>query len=330
MKISSADLKSFLNGAVSLAEEEGGVIPARFTDHQMSVYAQSGTFALRAGASAGACLGLRTDAEALSLSYRVWAGSSQDFYSFDLYADGILYRSVPGLLSQAPAGTLRFSLPEGVKTLQFYLPNLQRTRISDISLDGASFAEPLTGRRRLLCLGDSITQGYLAKTHSFCYASRISRLLNAELLNQGVGAECCHTETLEDNLPDKPDLVTVAFGTNDWSTRSRRHFEEEAARYMKHVAEIYEGSQIAVLSPLPRLDEYKNPEWSLPEARKRLEEIVSDIPGLTLIPGLKLMPCDETLLSDHVHPNNKGFGVIADNLLKLLPGSWKTERKETL
>ena len=276
---------------------------------------------IEAGASAGVCLGFRTDAEELIVPFRLGPGSSQDFYSFELYTDGVLAGSTAGLLSKTPSGALQFSLPEGSKDLLLCLPNLERTFLSGAKLKGASFAVPLPGKKRLLCLGDSITQGYLAHTHSSCYASRLARLLDAELLNQGVGAECFRAETLDSGLPFRPDLVTIAFGTNDWSTRTPDVFALEAEKYLEEAARLFAGSRIAVITPLFRTDEGRHssfPDWPLAKARKTLEEIVSRTPGLTLIPGETLLPKDASLLEDHVHPNDKGFTVLADALYAAL------------
>ncbi len=327
MKLSVSDLEPFWQGSLSRTVSEDSVIPERFTPRQLAVCALSGTFSIRAGASAGVCLAFRTDADALSFSYRLSPGSTRDFYSFDLWADGELLKTVPGLMSEKPAGKLCFSLPEGAHELRLYLPNLQRTQLDGLELAGASFVRPLPVRRRLLCLGDSITQGFLGHVHSNCYASRLSRLLGAELLNQGIGAECFHVENLDEDLPFRPDFVTIAFGTNDWSSRlsnrAPEQFVPEARRYLKKAAAIFKDSRIAVITPLHRLDEDKIPEWPLSQARKQLEEAVSKIPGLCLIRGETLMPFDAALLEDHVHPNDSGFAVMAENLYAALPESWK-------
>ena len=323
MNLSAVDLRPFWRGVISLTEEDGGVCPERVTARQLKVCAESGTFIIRAGASAGCCLAMRTDAEAFSFDYRLSPGSTRDFYSFDLWVNGSLLRSVPGLMSKKTQGTISFSLPEGERSLCLYLPNLQRTQLFNVELNGASFAQPLPADRRLLCLGDSITQGFLARIHSGCYAGALARLLGAELLNQGIGAECYHAETLDEELPFRPDLVTIAYGTNDWSTRTPDVFLREAERYLKKAARIFSGARIAVLTPLPRLDEDKHPDWPLPEARKALEEIIRGIPDLLPIRGENLMPRDASLLEDHVHPNDRGFEVMTKNLFAALPGEWK-------
>ncbi len=318
------DIRDYLEGALDLIEEDGGICPLRFTARQREVYGENKAFGIRAQASAGICLAMQTDAAALSFSFQLGPGSSQDFYSFDLWVNGELKESIPGSLREKPEGQLRFSLPEGSKQVRLYLPTLQKTVLKDIRIEAASFALPLPRRKKLLCLGDSITQGYLGHVSSGCYAARLGRKMNAEVINQGIGGYFFDHRTLDPALALTADYVMIAYGTNDWAKRDAGALREEASRYLDKAADLFSGARAAVLTPLPRLDPDPHPAWPLQAAREEIRRLAGQHAVFSVIDGRQILPGAPDVLSpDGIHPNDKGFAAMAEHLWQLLPPDWK-------
>ena len=54
-----------------------------------------------------------------------------------------------------------------------------------------------------------------------------------------------------------------------------------------------------------------------------IREVCADIPGALAIPGFNLVPRLPEFFSDrHIHPNDTGFGIFAQNLLREITSSW--------
>jgi hypothetical protein len=102
--------------------------------------------------------------------------------------------------------TIRFDLPEELRegSLELWLPHSQAGRLLDLRAARPPVAAPVPPRRRLLALGDSITQGMVAAGPAGGYAMQLARLLDADLLNQGVGGHIFDVAGFDRDLPGNP------------------------------------------------------------------------------------------------------------------------------
>ena len=328
MNITEQQLREILKGAVSLSQEDGWFRFSRFTEKQFGYYFEKtpDTLYPKTFATAGMKLDLLTDANEISFDFRVRTTCGRTFYSFDLYVDGVfcdeLY--VMNLISKS-SGTVSFSLPEGAHRITIYFPNLMRTDVKNVILDGESFAEPVPSKMKILCLGDSITQGYDAYHSSLSYVNRISEALDAEILNQAIGAEVFDEKILDEELPFDPDLITIAYGTNDWAVlESKEQFLTGAENFFKKIKNIYPDKKIVYISPIWRGD-YQRPFGTQDTAVGGFEESVKALQilakenGLIIVDGVPLTPHHSDFFADQfLHPNDLGFGFYAENLLKAL------------
>ena len=328
MQLNTETLKPFLKGVLSLRCEEDWLCLFRFTEKQSNYYFEKtpDTLYPKTRATAGMKLECVTDAEEISFDFRVFAASSRTFYSKDLYIDGIFCDEmyVMNFLSKK-SGRAVFPLPEGTHRLTVYFPNLMRMDIANVLLKGASFAEPITSKTKILCLGDSITQGYDAYHSSLSYVNRLSQALDAEILDQAIGGEVFDANILDAELPFDPDLITVAYGTNDWAVRaSREEFLDNAERFFQTIREIYPDKKIVYISPIWRGD-YQRPFGNQDTAVGAFDASVRDLQalakesGLFIVDGSTLTPHHSDFFADQIlHPNDLGFGFYAENLLMVL------------
>ena len=162
-------------------------------------------------------------------------------------------------------------------------------------------------RKKLLCYGDSITQGYDALHPSQGYAVRLARYFDWELWNAGLSGYIFDAGLLDEKLPFQPDIVTVAFGTNDWNwAESKEEAVRNAERYFDKIMELYPGRPIFYFSPLWRGDtgvptkagEFRPFCLALLNAAKER--------GIETIDGYLAAPHKEDALADGIlHPNDE-------------------------
>ena len=222
-------------------------------------------------------------------------------------------------------GTVSFALPEGTHRVTVYFPNLMRTDIKNVRLMGVSFAESIVSKMKILCLGDSITQGYDAYHSSLSYVNRLSEALDAEILDQAIGGEIFDKKILDEALPFDPDLITVAYGTNDWAVQPNKEtFLTAAEAFFERIKEIYPDKKIVYISPIWRGD-YQRPFGNQDTQVGAFDESVKALQALAkaydlfVVDGIPLTPHISDFFADQIlHPNDLGFGFYAENLLRAM------------
>lgn len=328
IKIREKQLCEMMKGFLSFSQEDGWFRFSRFTNQQSVYYFEKtpDTLYPKTFATAGMKLECMTDADEISFDYRVFAASSRFFYSVDLYIDGVLCDHLYVMNYQRKKeGSVSFALPTGTHRVTIYFPNLMRMDLANICLEGASFAEPIPSKMKILCLGDSITQGYDAYHSSLSYVNRLSETLDAEILDQAVGGEIFDEKILDEELPFDPDLVIVAYGTNDWALQPNKEtFLLAAEKFFKKIKEIYPDKKLVYISPIWRGD-YQKPFGTQDTNVGAFDESVAALQSLAkendlfVVDGIPLTPHISDFFADEIlHPNDLGFGFYAENLLRAL------------
>jgi lysophospholipase L1-like esterase len=300
-----------------------GLLPLRFTDAQLAVYGRKPDWGVRSLCPAGIRIDTMTDAAGLELEYK-FLGRSRDYHYTDVCVDGLL-AGCHG--SQTPVTGFRFRQelpPSGGKPrrVTVHLPYTSHVVISRFELSGHSVAEPAPAeKKRLLLLGDSITQGMDAKHPSCIYATLLSRFLGMDSLNQGVGGYGFNPESLDPGLPFTPDLIIVAYGSNDWfHNDSLEDIRTSCDEYMRKVISIFPDRPIAAITPIWRLDiNEKRPAGTFMEMVAAIESVNARLKGVKTIRGLELLPHLTDMMGDRrVHPSDEGFLHMALNLARAL------------
>ncbi len=325
----------FVRGAVETAEEGGEWTFHRFAPGEAAAYREAGNddFYQKTFASAGVRLALRTDAEALSFDYRFERGSSRAFGFFDVYVDGAL--AAHGGLEEDDGERHAFAaeLGPGKKSVEIYFPWSRQTFVSDVVLRRVSFAEPLRRSRTMLCFGDSITQGYDARYPSLSYVEAVARFLDAEPVNKAIGGDVFFPAILRERDAFDPDFVTVAYGTNDWRHKEPADVRDRAAAFFRRLAELYPSARILAVTPLWRGEPASVSAFG--EDVRALDRLIRDacagLPNVTVVSGYNLVPHLADFFSDgRLHPNDLGFGVLAQNLQRELAAVWPDVRRDVV
>ena len=313
------DLPTLLTGCIQTQPTATGLLLRRLTQKQLAHFESLGEPSeLRARCAAGIMLCIDTDSPTLDLTGRVLTGA-RTYAGFDVEVDG---RAIEAhrIETRPETRTLRlFDLPTGPsRRIVVTFPQSAIVELDALTLaSGSKATASASDRKKYLAIGDSITHGMDARRPSSAYAVQLARLLQLELLNVGVGGHVYDLEALDDDLPFKPDLVTIAYGTNDWSRGTSQ--AEIAATVEQYLPRLLESTAAAarvfVLTPIWRQngDETK-PSGTLVEFSRAIATAATSFDRVTVVDGTTLVPHLPDLYADGVHPNDEGFLHYAINL----------------
>ncbi|HZG87932.1 SGNH/GDSL hydrolase family protein [Paenibacillus sp.] len=315
---------SWFRNCLGVADAGNGLLPMRFTDAQLEFFERR-PHRFRCDNSAGICLDVRTDSAFLRMRYRaaIKPGTTEQLL-FDVYVDDVLVGVAGDTVTDEGAGEWTIDLPiqpGKPRRVTVYFPYLASVTVEALVLAERASCEPAEPHpRNLLCFGDSITQGMNAVHPSQTYPVLLARQLRMNLLNQAISGFVFHPGMIDPALPYRPDLVTVAYGTNDWALcDSIERFEEQADGFIGTLSELYADVPIAVMSPLWRADlNDRKPCGPFFGIHERLERICGSQPNVQYIDGLALTPHHERFYADGLHPNDQGFFHMTLSLLRRL------------
>lgn len=333
MKLNLQQLKSAAWGVCRVTEDADGFHFFRFTEAEDAAW-RGTKFESKTLSTAGVEWVFDTDADALRLSGFTEASSSRKYYAFDLFINGEYrdsiknfpdssvinsycgsYKGTPYELGDFEA---RLSLGQGQKQVRLVFPWSVNTVIREAELENASTFSPVAPpTKKLVLYGDSITHGYDALHPSGSYAARITEALGCEGFNKAIGGACFLPPLGEAECGVDADIITVAFGTNDWNGMDRETFREKCGGFLRALCRRRGKAKIFVLTPLWRDDETDPPRafGKLTDVDPLMREICADLP-VTVIRGYEFLPRDTDLFGDRkLHPNLHGFEYYARNLL---------------
>lgn len=340
MKLTYEQIKAVTNGAVRIVEEDGGLRLWRFTEHQEYLYSQPRPVLTKvknyrptSTTSAGVRMAFRTDSESLYLRIEVRKGSPRTFFSVDLAIDGKVVDYLDNFGDKPyphgepktpyPLGVheKKFSLGKGEKLVELYFPWSVCTFVQELSLDDGATLTPVKRSKKLLVFGDSITQGYDILRPSQHHIPAAANLLDADLVNKGIGGEYFFPPLADSPDDFQPDYITVAYGTNDLVHVDGTHFDEDCAAFYGALRKHYPQAKIFAFTPIWHARFEKADDEALfdniDNLEKRIAAAVADIPNLTLIRGREFVPADPKYFSDLVaHPTDEGFAFYRENFCK--------------
>ena len=329
MKLTHEEIRSIALGAVRTAQTQTGVRLYRFTQEQELLYKEvNADFYKKSFATAGIKLWFETSSENLFLEVGIQSGSSRQYFSVDVtvngapigYLDNFSHLEIPKAFTtmQCPQGTFSksFELGQGTKQVCIYLPWSMAAEIRELRLDDGAWVKPLKYDHKILVFGDSITQGYDALRPSNRYASKLAEALGAEEFNKGIGGERFFPALAKTKDPIDPDIVTVAYGTNDWSRLEEAEFLEKCRGFFAALSSNYPNAKIFAITPIWRDDHQLEKKFgAFEKVAEDIESIVKDYPNITCIHGFGFVPQDVDYFADlRLHPNDAGFIEYFKNL----------------
>lgn len=170
---------------------------------------------------------------------------------------------------------------------------------------------PLNGEAVLLAFGDSLTHGTGAGTDE-AYPAVLAGLLGREVVNAGVSGEvsAAGLKRLPELLAEyQPALVILCHGGNDFLRRLDR--AEVIGNLREMIALCQESGAEVLLVGVPQVGLFLSAdplygelaeEFALPYEEKALAKILSE----------------RELKSDQIHPNARGYALLAEKLAALI------------
>ena len=306
--MTNRELQDIWFGAYSFEETEDGWLQAfQYTKAQMEYFRSAFDFWYdRSMATTAKTLEFTTDAETVSFEYRfTWTGS-QD--SFELAVDGLIteIRYVKDLPEE---GKLEWKLPEGKKDVVIYLPADATVELRRCEIGGAY--TPAKKNEKVLWLGDSITQGYGPLRSAMTYVSVANRILNYDIINQGIGGYIYDKKSLMKMDGYTPDKIIVALGTNQFGCETMKDVEE----YYETLTGLYGETPVLCVTPLWRGD-VPDGFPTLKRFCENVKQIAGKYPNVKIVDGFTLVPHLPEYFRDNLHPNELGCETYGRNLVE--------------
>ena len=318
MKLTLENIKSITNGALTIEERDGYYRFERYTEEQKAAYENRQRSYIRTSATSSIVLDFYTDSENINFDYEIDRLNMimADYMFFDVWEDDVMTYHIGAYSTEPMKTTANLSLSKGEKRVRIYLPNIFKMNISAPILDDGAYFRPAEKKKCALILGDSITQGFDANFPSMSYPNILARDFDLYMVNQSIGGEIFLPESLGTKPLFDADIITVAYGTNDWLGGSPDF--EAIEEYFDKLATLYPRAKKFYISPIWLKDIDKTPGGiSFYDAKSRFEKCADD-KGFSVVEGLKIMHHTEGMFSDGEHPNDLGFTQYAKLLGKKL------------
>lgn len=310
------EIRALTHGADHMEPAADGIHFHKCTERQENAWkAIDPDFYPRALATTGVRLEFETDAEAFT--FEAPSGNR-----FEVLVNGLFDRQIRMNDLRAAGSEPKAAVPlgPGQKRVLFALPSHSEGVLASFSVENATFLRPVTyeNESKILFIGDSITQGWNSQYDTFSFAYRTGLALNADFHICGIGGARYAPQTFE-KVNFDPDTVIVAYGTNDFSSKSRSAEENtaNANAYLELVRQAYGSCRVVVLTPIWRSD--KDEKW-LTTARAAIADAARKR-GFETVDGDRLFPKNTAFFADnYLHPNDLGFSVYAERLTAYLTG----------
>ncbi len=317
MKLTYEEIRSIAFGAVNIKEEEDLIRFYKCTEKQTEGwYSVNDTLGARSLTTSGVRLDFHTDSK--HFIFEVAGGGK-----FEVLINGTLRaRFTPDDTERRFTVSLTETNGRASDSVRvtLALPSHTAGALKSVELDDGAVITPHTHSKKMLFIGDSITQGHNTKFDTLSYAWQTTLHYNADSIINGIGGAFYHIPTYD--RPDfEPDVVILAYGTNDCMRykNNRDEMHRQVCGYLDLIKGGYPDSQIIVISPIFRADENLDPigEWF--DERRTMIENEASARGFEVISGLDLVPPLPDFFADrYLHPNDLGFTNYALNLIKRL------------
>lgn len=308
MILTNQQLRTTIRGAAEITEQNGRLIPFRFGRFVRDEIYPSGHYHNECYQTAGVLSEFVTDSKTLAFQ--------TNHSNFDVLVDGALYFRA---MRKNGVGDFSLTLPAEKKRITICYPYTAAGVLWSVALDDGACFEPAPKREhRILFLGDSITHGFSARFSSMTYVSRLTEALYADVINQGIGGEKFNLFAIDEQLPFTPDLISVAYGTNDWASAIGSHsrLAGAATGYFARLRDLYPTTPIVCVLPLWRGDSNRETGVGSFEEARRLIRVAAEQAGAHVIDGMELVPHVPGVFNDkYLHPDDLGFAFYAENLL---------------
>ena len=313
-KLSFEEIKANIFGALSVTKEDDGIHFYKCTEKQIQAWNN-----LSEGLKKNALgtTGIRFDFITNSEHIRFSTSSGN---KFEVWVNGLLKEQILMDDLNDSGRVADIELGSGKKRVMIAFPSHSIGVLKFFEIDKNSYIKPSRFSKKMLFLGDSITQGWESNYDTLSYAYRTAMHFDADFVIQGVGGGSYHKTTFDLDINYEPDIVIVAFGTNDYFSYHNLDLVISTAKeYLSLVSEKYGNKRVVVITPIWRADmNSEELNGNFIPIREGIEKVALDL-GFEVADGFKMVPHIKSFFADnYLHPNDNGFAIYADNLIKTL------------
>ena len=307
LKLTFEEIRSLAHGADHITVEEDGMHFHKCTEKQKQAWkAVDEAFESGVRATSGVHLEMETDAKAIT--FVAPRGNK-----FEIWVNGMFYRQILAEKLREKGEIPTVELEPGVKKILFALPSHKTGVLSSFALDGATFFKPVIYEKKMLFIGDSITQGWYSQFDTLSFAYRTAIALRMDFHICGIGGARYIPETF-DCVAFDPDIVVIAYGVNDFNSERRKASDiiPNVHRYLDQVKKAYGDRRVVVLTPIWLAT--KDAGWNH-RMRSSIATVAKE-KGFEVVDGETLFPKDPAFYADgYLHPNDLGFSIYAERLI---------------
>ena len=215
------------------------------------------------------------------------------------------------LLSAAPASAQPTQQNPAEERLRTDWAWMQRYQASNAALPA-----PRPGSKRIVFLGDSITEGWVDKMPGFFKEGRVGRGIGGQTTPQML------VRFRQDVIDLKPDMVHIMAGTNDIAGNTGPMTAAQTQANIRSMVELAQANGICVIvASIPPADRYPwRPGLDTGSAIKALNTWLEDYARergavyadyWTAMRAPGSLGMKEGLSYDHVHPTEAGYATMA-------------------
>lgn len=315
-------LKKITHGAIKIAETAEGYCFYRMTECQgKACLNTSQDYTFKPYSTAGMRFEFVTDAASFRIKGLFRRGASRKYAYLDVKVNGIIVQH-EGTEDyfENPDFEMTVKLDGQKNRISVYLPTMAQFILQELDFDGASFIEPVQKDFTMVCWGDSITHGYDAQYPSLSYANQLADKLNAEMYNKAIGGEIFNPAYFDEFEPLKLDVITIAYGTNDWNKRSEEDLKRNAPAFLEKITSLYPDAVFYLIVPVWRADTDRiTAAGTFDNARSIIFDVCRQFSMLNVIDGMELLPHEPGFFKDqYLHPNDLGFMHMTNKLLEYI------------
>ncbi len=306
MLINQDEIKEYFSGYIETEIKDGYTYFYRFSESQRDFYENEGMYyGLQSRFPAG-----------VKISVNKCKKISFDFLCSDKIREPLSF----GVIGEGGIdNTYNFDVDEGTLELFFeekdivvYLPYFAQVGLKNINIDGS----PATKNEKvILSFGDSITQGCFIDEPAYAYPSILGREFNADVYNFGIGGYFIRRGILNDIdlLPQKPCMVSFAYGSNDWYFQ--KDYKEELPYVLKKINEIYPETYVCVILPPVRQNEdAQKMAGTLADVRSDIKKEAEKYSNFTVLEAGTTLNLETDFVEDLIHPNTVGMKKYGQRL----------------
>ena len=320
MQLSFDKIRQITRGAAFTKVEDGKMYFYRFSQAQLKAYrkqTRAEDFVRKSLATSGVRFEFNTNSTTLAFSGKASVGSSRRFFYFDVYANNALVAHFGAEDTEGMDFNYSVELGEGYKDVRVYFPWSASVELTSVEVDDKSTVAPMPKKPKMICFGDSITQGYDAIYPSLSYASILSDRMGVEAFNKAIGGEIFCPDIIEEPEKLDADYITVAYGTNDWGKVTKEEFEANCKEFYEKLSAQYPNAKIFAITPIWRGDYLTQSEnrGGFNRISDHIKAVCAPLENVIVIDGFDLTPELPEFYSDlRLHPNDLGFLIHGNNL----------------